>query len=548
MSNKYRYRATHKVQLKIKKVSNAEEKRKAAERQRIHREKKKYRQENLDVEPDFHIYKTKQSFFKAVNRVRRQLPKDNERKKVVLRELLKEFDPSTHQIIARIAANYRRSNVLREKQNSLCKKIESFYSSDEISYQTPGVSDVMVVKNANGKRATLQKRYVCMTLKEAYQEYRKDHPKCVLGISSFFELRPKHILLVSDTPKNVCVCQYHANFEYICKSLRLIPGFPNTYKDVLSEMCCDKFSLDCMVNICTKCETDINDILPLFFNKDTYIHWKQWKKEADTKRIKLQSFLTPASDVITELNKQIKKFKFLFYVNSVQSNYFKHLKSNLNENEFVVQMDFAKNFALFDQDEVQAAHFSYDQVTIFTTCIWTKSEHYSIAIVSNEMNHDKFSVWCFLNKIINFIGTKSTSLKKLAIFTDDCTSQFKNRFILAALPKLQNDIKVPVTWSFFATSHGKDAVDGVGAAIKRYIKKCILSRKFKIETAYDFAEVSSKGCEGVNVFYIDKEKIEETRNLLTKNWSTAKKIPNLLMKHHFEVNENKLYGSYVHNC
>ena len=34
----------------------------------------------------------------------------------------------------------------------------------------------------------------------------------------------------------------------------------------------------------------------------------------------------------------------------------------------VVQVDFAENYAIIHQDEIQSAHWNHNQVTIFTVC------------------------------------------------------------------------------------------------------------------------------------------------------------------------------------
>ena len=43
----------------------------------------------------------------------------------------------------------------------------------------------------------------------------------------------------------------------------------------------------------------------------------------------------------------------------------------------------------------------------------------------------------------------------------DLASQFKNRFMVAALKPLQEKHSIEITCNFFATSHGKGPVDGM---------------------------------------------------------------------------------------
>lgn len=50
------------------------------------------------------------------------------------------------------------------------------------------------------------------SLKEVFELYKIEHPDEKVGRSKFCELRPKHILLSSKMPHNVCLCIYHKNF------------------------------------------------------------------------------------------------------------------------------------------------------------------------------------------------------------------------------------------------------------------------------------------------------------------------------------------------
>ena len=59
-------------------------------------------------------------------------------------------------------------------------------------------------------------------------------------------------------------------------------------------------------------------------------------------------------------------------------------------------MDFAQNFALTSQHEVQAAHFDKPQVTVFTAFVVMGSEHKSFVIISDYLEHVRFDSYCFI--------------------------------------------------------------------------------------------------------------------------------------------------------
>ena len=59
-----------------------------------------------------------------------------------------------------------------------------------------------------------------------------------------------------------------------------------------------------------------------------------------------------------------------------------------------------------------------------------------------------------------------SSVKVLQLWSNGPSSQFKNRFIATAIPWVDEKYSVKLCWNFFASSHGKGPVDGIGGAIK----------------------------------------------------------------------------------
>ena len=86
---------------------------------------------------------------------------------------------------------------------------------------------------------------------------------------------------------------------------------------------------------------------------------------------------------------------------------------------------------------------------------------HSIVIVSDYLSHDRFAVNVFLKAIVDWLDDNIHKFKEYSFFSDGAASQFKQRFHLCSLSLLDRD----VTWQFFATSHGKGAVDGIGGTV-----------------------------------------------------------------------------------
>ena len=83
-----------------------------------------------------------------------------------------------------------------------------------------------------------------MTLLEAYQCFKNDYPDIKIGKAKFCELRPKYVMLLSDTPKNVCLCQYHENMELLLSALHKVfpDDFPLRTYELVTNCVCDDTS------------------------------------------------------------------------------------------------------------------------------------------------------------------------------------------------------------------------------------------------------------------------------------------------------------------
>ena len=133
-------------------------------------------------------YKTRQSFSKALNKVKTNLPSSPQKQAAVVEGLAKEYD---YQV-----------KPLRNKSEKInCNKIKEFSYRSDIVYTMPGKDDEMTVWDDEGKHK-LRKYYLTMYLKEAHAPYletcENEEDKC--SLSTFCNLRPKNVLLLGDSP------------------------------------------------------------------------------------------------------------------------------------------------------------------------------------------------------------------------------------------------------------------------------------------------------------------------------------------------------------
>ena len=77
-------------------------------------------------------------------------------------------------------------------------------------------------------------------------------------------------------------------------------------------------------------------------------------------------------------------------------------------------------------------------------------KHFSYTLISDELSHDKVSVYVF-NKALLDVVSKMISFKKVHYWSDGAGSHFKNRFNLASVLYHHFDYGTQSTWSFFET-------------------------------------------------------------------------------------------------
>lgn len=199
--------------------------------------------------------------------------------------------------------------------------------------------------------------------------------------------------------------------------------------------------------------------------------------------------------------------------------------------------------AIIAQDEIQSAHWRHNQATIFTACAWTRNseqevECHSYGIISDDLTHSKYCVWVFLRNILMVFKQKHKHITKVIIYSDGCAAQFKNRYNLFNICTAKEDFGVEISWSFFPTSHGKGAVDGIGAVIKRTMWTAVKARKVILNQPIDcYNFLIGSAIKGINILYVSQNDIKEYQNILENRWKALQQIKNIRSKHYFEKSD-----------
>lgn len=93
------------------------------------------------------------------------------------------------------------------------------------------------------------------------------------------------------------------------------------------------------------------------------------------------------------------------------------------------------------------------------------------------------------------------------------------------LHTFQKNLGARISWHYFATSHGKGAVDGVGGTVKRTVWSAVSTRKVQsVTSAKSFADAAQQFCQSTSITRITRKNTEEVSKKLNLSL-TEKGLP-----------------------
>lgn len=94
-------------------------------------------------------------------------------------------------------------------------------------------------------------------------------------------------------------------------------------------------------------------------------------------------------------------------------------------------MEFLENAAIVQENEIQAAHWSHTESSIFPAYAWIEKDvSQNVAINSDAMDHTKLTAFIIVNYLFSFLNTEYLGIKYIQMFSDEPSSQFKQRYLL----------------------------------------------------------------------------------------------------------------------
>lgn len=494
---------------------------KERDKKRLQRAKKRVEVQNINESSISKAtpYKSKQTLSKAVQKAMKALPQSPGKKKAVVTELARKLNISLAES----------QNISISNEDARYEHVKEFYYRPDIVYTCPGANDFVVVWE-NGIKKKCQKHYLTMYLREAFCIFNEINPNIEIGFSKFCSLRPKNVLLMKDTPSDQCKCITHENFMFKVKGLK------QTYcNDWWCMILCDpSLNSKCWRNECDAC----SDGKKIEFSMDlsTVCVWKEWEKNSENK-LRLVNHETSFGELKEKLIDSINVMMHHVNLKRIQANEFQ--KDKLNENVRILQIDFAMSFGCEYQNEIQSALWSRTSVLLFTAASFYKGKCQTYLICSDSSSKDKDTVLVFLNVLFDLLNKENEDLPSAEIiWSDGPASEFKNRYMVKLTTMLSEKYKTPFFWKYFATSHGKGVIDGVGGNIKRLVREQMMSQNEKVvvQSAKDFANLASRLTTKTLIIYVPSSEINE-KVQTSSPWDNTKAIPGISNFHFIKTME-----------
>jgi hypothetical protein len=153
---------------------------------------------------------------------------------------------------------------------------------------------------------------------------------------------------------------------------------------------------------------------------------------------------------------------------------------------------------------------------------------------SDNITHDKYCINTCLEYIIDESKQYLPNLTTITFFSDGAASQFKQRFLFRNLTKLSIDSSLNLSWSFFATSHGKGVVDAIGGIVKRMVWQEIMTKK-QCETAVDFVRLAKSKTNTIILREITQAAIDASEQKLQQIFNDTRSVRDTRKLHHLIV-------------
>lgn len=120
-------------------------------------------------------YNTKSALAKATSKLRVMLPRSPSKRKAIIARLLNSLDDDTREEVSLNKTKMKKGGR-KGIASKLSEEIIHFYERDDISRMSPNTKDARFYRNpTTGESEMKQKRYLVLTLKQAYEKFAMEN-------------------------------------------------------------------------------------------------------------------------------------------------------------------------------------------------------------------------------------------------------------------------------------------------------------------------------------------------------------------------------------
>lgn len=484
-------------------------------------------------------YKSRNIILKKVREIKMKIPENPAKKQQILMELTKDMTKK---------APHKQLKVEPE----INKTVRNFYLREDVSVILPGKKDTIAIKDNDGKKIIERKRVMVDSKLNLFKTFKGENPELKIGKTKFFSLTPPVVKSFLKMPEYSCLCKYHENFKklFLCGKSWLVDKSIDTYDEFIRKSVCSVDNYDCMMNLCNGCRK-FKVSGEFLFPRQVRLIFFQW--ELVNGQYKEKEHSHTSVQWIGKMKENLIEFKKHYYFSKIQS---QKIMKDIREfpcDTVNIIFDFSENFCIQNQNEIQAAFYLRQHVTIFTAVAYFCGSDEdgkkvysstSYGIISDTKNHDKYSACTFIDFLIDLIFKKQSVIRFINLWSDGAPSHFKNRYSISNMIRLEQKYSTKIRWNFSATSHGKTQADGVGGTIKNMVDRRIKAQNLIISSSFEFYQTAQQICEIISIHFISESEICQQKIHFDAFWSDIKGIKDIRQYHCFEVFGTNMISSF----
>ena len=345
----------------------------------------------------------------------------------------------------------------------------------------PKISEI---RTKQGVKLKAQRRIYSGDVRSLYSSFAKAHPDVKGSVTTFYRCRPYYISPATDREMEGCMCAKCLNPHELYKvARRHLADLPCSLTDYLS----DDFScsldndlnfptIECIKGTCKNSCQIHNDL-----GEDLEADWGELVSYSQYEKVTERYFdkstgeektydRTSRRDYTGEERKTLREvynmlmdcapqyLEHRYYVTCDKVCWSKFKAETKNP---ILWLDYSQNIKLTPRTDVQSAYYSGKQQTLHDGLIQMPDGSLKyIYHLSDDTHHDSVMIDQIIRDILSSYP-ELTSNRELILRSDNCSPQYKCRFVFYNMLKLAKEYNIKIHWFFGEPGHGRGLIDAM---------------------------------------------------------------------------------------